>query len=861
MRPLLTITVLLAAVLSCAAQLVSPRTATVMFSNSGQFVVKVNREPWIRGVAGAATPGWKQSFAQADANATTVTKQADDRWVFSGTLGPEAARDAAWMSYDQSLTAIGDTLQIGWRFCLARDMELDLLYVSLALPAKRFAGKTIRFDQHDVVLPERPAPATQRPITGRPQRVVIDSGSLGPIAIRFDKPQVVWVEDLRASGGSDFELRVLLATGELKAGDQYGLSLQLELAERPELLVGGNGREFQNDTTKWPRFDLQDTATLPPTPEPEKRAPTDASALLHTPAGKFGVLQTKGGHFVWPNGARQRFWGVSLAPASVPAKENADAVAARMAQFGINLVCWTLGSLPPDKTALDRFDHFVAALARHGIYSHFALPTPPSANPAVSTPLVAERMAGFAERSADAWLLHQNSSTGKRYTDGPSLVVVQITTNNPMFQRSQLGAPAANDLAIGFYRRIYTHLRKIGVKCPIITDDSAPAAADLSALVSAGDVIGIGGSWDPLRPDGFIENKPMVSSDGGYLSQFAGASVAHKPLLVTRVAHPRWSEHRAEAPLLLAAHAALQDWDGVIWDNYSSDPAIFGQFPVAARIFLGGLASPSRLNTFVLRNNSAIAAQFTLPSWLTFISRWRNALPNVTAPAPDIVIAADSNDTTKNVPAGARPIRLAHKADDNPAVVQRLWVDAARKLRAPLGWEEGPRREFASDNGQLTWDQDRGQFTMFTPMCCAAVGFIGGKNVPLGDVMFDIGTPRFAAVSLLALDGNPIAASRRLLLTAVARCENTDQRWFENLDGSLKVLSAKPGTRLEPVNATITLRHSRTFKLFALDPAGRRGLELPTNRAADGSSFVISGQSMFYELVSEGGFRIWPFGK
>ncbi|MFA7005895.1 MAG: hypothetical protein WC429_17760 [Verrucomicrobiia bacterium] len=74
-------------------------------------------------------------------------------------------------------------------------------------------------------------------------------------------------------------------------------------------------------------------------------------------------------------------------------------------------------------------------------------------------------------------------------------------------------------------------------------------------------------------------------------------------------------------------------------------------------------------------------------------------------------------------------------------------------------------------------------------------------------------------------------------------------------------MSAKPGTRLEPVNATITLRHSRTFKLFALDPAGRRGLELPTNRAADGSSFVISGQSMFYELVSEGGFRIWPFGK
>lgn len=859
MRLLLTITALLAAAPGCAAQLVSPRPATVMFSNSGSFVVKVNREPWLRGVAGAATPGWKQSCAQSDASTTAATKQADDRWLFTGTLAPEAAPGAAWMSYNQSLTAIGDTLQIGWKFRLARDIELDLLYVSLALPAKRFAGKTLRFDRHDVVLPERPASATQRPITGRPQRLVIDSGTLGSIAIRFDKAQVVWVEDLRASGGSDFELRVLLATGELKAGDQYGLSLQLELAERPELLVGGNGREFQNDTAKWTRFDLRDTAALPLAVEPEKRALTDASTLLHAPAGKFGVLQTKDGHFVWPNGARQRFWGVRLAPAVAPAKDRADAVAARIAQFGINLIRWTAGSLPPDNDALDRFDHFVAALARRGVYSHFALPTPPSANPAVSMPLIAERLAGFAERSADAWLLRRNSATGKRCVDDPSLAIVQITTDTPMFQRAPSREPAASDIAVGFYRRLYAHLRKIGVKCPIITDDSAPSPADLSALVSAGDAIGVGGSWDTLRTDGFIENKAMVSSDGGYLPQFAAASVAHKPLLITRVAHSQWNEHRAETPLLLAAHAALQDWDGIVWDNYSNDPATSGQFPVAARVFLGGLASPSRLNTHVLRNDAA-AAQFTPPAWLTFISRWRNALPNITAPPPDIVIATGAGATPKDAPP-SKPIRLAQKAGDNPAALQRRWVDAARKLRAPLGWEEDARREFAADNGQCAWDQDHGQFIVSTPACCAAVGFIGGRNIPLRDVNLDVGSPRFAAVSLTSLDGHPIAASRRLLLTAVARCENTGQRWFENLSGSLKMLGAKTGTWLEPVSATVTLRNPRAFKLFALNPAGQRALELPASRAADDASFAVHGESMYYELVSEGGFRLWPFGK
>ena len=860
MRPPLTILILLATVLGCAAQSVKPPAATVMFSNSGSFVVKVNREPWLRGFAGIATPAWKESFVQSDAGSSPALRQTGDRWDFSGALGPQTAHNVPLASYTQTLAAVGDTLQLAWRFRMARTAEVELIHVSFLLPARRFAGKAIRFDRHDMTLPERPTPASQRPITGRPQRIVIDSGSLGPVTIHFNRPQVVWIEDRRQSGEDSFELRVLLATGELQAGDEYGLALQLELAEQPELHVGGNGREFQNDTEKWARFDLQDTSKPLPGASPQKRTATDASTLLHTPAGKFGVLQTKDGHFAWPNGARQKFWGVRLATTSAPTKDDAEAVATRMAQFGINLVRWTAHGPPADDGEIDRFDRFVAELARQGIYSHFTLPSPCPANAADAVPLVADRMASILEHSADAWLLRKNRHNGKPCADDRSLAVVQIASGHPLFQHPPSPAPARSELEIEFYRRIYKHLRKIGVKCPIVTDDFMTASTDLSALVSAGDAIGVGGSWDPLRPDGFIENKALVSSDGGYLSRFASASVAHKPLLITRIAHPQYSEHRAEAPLLVATHAALQDWDGVIWDDYSNDPAVIGQFPIAARIFLGGLVSPSRLNTYVQRSDSPHSAQATLPLWLTFISRWRNVLPNVAAPTPDIVIAADGEETPKTTPVRP-PIRLVQKAGDASAALQRHWVDAARRLRAPLDWEEGTRREFASDNGQLAWDQDHGQFTLLSPSCCAAAGFIGGKNLMLADLMLDIGTPRFAAVSLTALDGSSIAESRRLLLTTIARCENTDQRWFENIEGDLKMLGAKPGTRIEPVNATITLHRRQAFKVFALDPAGHRGRELPANRTADGFSFVVNGESMFYEVVVEGGLHLWPFGK
>ena len=207
------------------------------------------------------------------------------------------------------------------------------------------------------------------------------------------------------------------------------------------------------------------------------------------------------------------------------------------------------------------------------------------------------------------------------------------------------------------------------------------------------------------------------------------------------------------------------------------------------------------------------------------------------------------------------PIRLTQKPDDDAATLQRLWVGAARKLGVPLSWEEGGGREFASDTGQLAWDQDHGQFTVLAPMCRATVGFIGGKTVTLEDAAFDTIAPRFAAISLAALDGQPVAKSHRMLLTAVGRCENTEQRWLEALDGNLRVLSSKPGTRLEPVRTTITLHHAGQFKVFPLDAAGHRLKELPVGLASDGLAFALNGESMYYEVVTEGWTRLWPFGK
>jgi hypothetical protein len=943
-------------------------TPHIAFADSGQFAIKVNREVVLSGWAGMATSGWKTWFTQAGARTEKAQARPDGGWNFIGWLGPKEPRDAALVSYSQTVLFASDTLGLAWQFRALREAEMESLHISLGLPVKRFAGRTLRFDDRAMVLPAKPSSPHQRVFHGRPERVAIDATSLGQVTLRFDGPQVVWVEDRRAWGGDDFELRIVIGAGRVKSGDHFGLAMQLQLPARAEMAVGSPGREFQNETKGWARFDLPWNDK--PADDADKRVATDAARWLHAPAGRFGFLQAKDGRLLWPNGDRQKFWGVCCSwGGGIPAKGEAEAVAARMAKFGINMARSKIAapswggvnivdgkrddSQHYDEQAMDEYDFFFDKLARRGIYTHLDLTWDRvfkrgdgieidqpddkgglyGGGPALYT---IGRMAELVEKHADALLLRKNRYTGKRYVDDPALAIVQIVNENSMFRYPQAmpkayaraleklwavemggAAPALvacvpredgtgdatwtpratkwlADIEVKFYQRLYRHLRKIGVKCPIATSNCALGMADSWAQATVGDVIEINAYWDhPHKDSKWVRNKPMVKSDGGFLRQFAAASVAGKPLLVTEVMNCGPNEHRAEGPLLTAAYAALQDWDGVLWFNYAesrhysnhfevarpfafdADPARVGQFPAAARIFLGGLVAPARLTTHVVWSPLDLIAVHpwtwsgwwriadqTPPTWLTFTSRWRNRLPGVAAPDPDIAIATARARSPASLPPKAR-VQLTHKPGDDAGNLLRLWVAAARTLGLPLGWEEGGARAFTSDTGELAWDHDHGRFTIIAPRCRAAVGFIGGQSHALGDVTIESVSPQFACITLVPLDDGRIEDSRRLLLTAVARAENAGQKWIEGFEGDVMVSHAGRGTLLEPVRARVLFHRKTPLAVFPLDPAGKRRRELSFGRATEGQAVQLPGDTLWYEVVGDTSVlrRLWPFGK
>jgi hypothetical protein len=126
-------------------------------------------------------------------------------------------------------------------------------------------------------------------------------------------------------------------------------------------------------------------------------------------------------------------------------------------------------------------------------------------------------------------------------------------------------------------------------------------------------------------------------------------------------------------------------------------------------------------------------------------------------------------------------------------------------------------RDFVrSDTGELTRDWATGCQAIDTDRTQAVHGWIGGETIHLKHVSFDIATPK-AAVAVSSLDSKPIAESKRILITAIARV-------VASPGGTMPLLS-------EPVRGTLGIRAPEGLKLIPLAGDGTQLPPLPAHYA------------------------------
>ena len=402
------------------------------------------------------------------------------------------------------------------------------------------------------------------------------------------------------------------------------------------------------------------------------------------------------------------------------------------------------------------------------------------------------------KRFNEMYLNHQNRFTGLRYKEDPAIAAILITNENDLthhFGNALLpnkGVPSQsaiymreadrfaakhalprtkvwrawedgpaklflNDLEQRFDVEMIAHLRALGVKAPIVTTSSwgMDPLSSLPALTT-GDIV----DAHSYGAVGDLQSNPLIAAN--LVHWIAAAQVLDKPLSVTEWGvenRGSLAPDRQNIPLYIAASAALQGWDAVMFYAYSqealggdrstpsvyqayNDPALMASLSAAALLYRRShvkeagtlyVFAPSRAMLFDQPLSAATSVALRTAAER---GKLAIAMPHV----PELPWLEESV-----IPAGAKIIRDPHQA--------LIPADAL---------------EIASDSGQLRRNWNQGTFTIDTPQTQAAMGWIGGTNIHLTDVEIAAVT-RNAVVAVQSTDGKPIAQSQNIMISVGAR--------------------------------------------------------------------------------------------
>jgi hypothetical protein len=354
-------------------------------------------------------------------------------------------------------------------------------------------------------------------------------------------------------------------------------------------------------------------------------------------------------------------------------------------------------------------------------------------------------------------------------------------------------------------------------------------------------------AWDPA--DWTVANQSEVAdpTPGGALAHLALQAVAGKPHLVTEYNQAAPNTYASEAPLLLAAMAGFQDWDGVFLFDYGGGrngydarkiegffgigqhPTKMANLPLAAALFRRADVAPAR--TTILTPMTPDAEVEILRSSAHF---W------------------DPPDAGKaGVPAAAAVVhglRLGVGRDAGPGL-------EAAQLAALRGLQD--QKRLVSDTGQIVWDRSapgQATVTISTPRTRVLIGFADGRRFDLDGVTLAPGRTRqgWCTLGLTLTAGPSFAGPAHILAIATGYAQNTDMGWKNKEKTTVGADWGKAPSLVEVVHAGIELPVAAArVTAWALDARGQHAAELPVT--GDGAHATIElgppQATVWYEIV------------
>lgn len=350
----------------------------------------------------------------------------------------------------------------------------------------------------------------------------------------------------------------------------------------------------------------------------------------------------------------------------------------------------------------------------------------------------------------------------------------------------------------------------------------------------------------PVRPwdseEWIVPNKTMVNERGGTLPGLALKRVAGKPHACTEYNHPAPNTYCSEGFLLLAAYAALQDWDAIYpfaWSHTGSES--WNSQRIGS--FFDIDQHPTKLATLIAAN-----AIFTRGD----VAPGKNLVIADLSPAREVDLLLKSrawglvDAGTVGIPSVAG---LMHRVAINPG--QLPAPGALRPDQVKI-----PENRFASDTGELLWDlsdKQRGVVTINSSHSKGVIGYGGGKTFELGEIKIAPGAGLqngWCTVTVTAADASP--APKRWLIAATGLAQNTGMIWKNAEKSSVGRQWGKAPSLVEGIPAQITFAQpASNVSAWALDARGQRGKPLTVAKSANGQTIITIGpqwQTLWYEV-------------
>lgn len=392
-------------------------------------------------------------------------------------------------------------------------------------------------------------------------------------------------------------------------------------------------------------------------------------------------------------------------------------------------------------------------------------------------------------------------------------------------------------------RRYFLDMRSylkdtLKVKAPIVgTADHSHSGSGYSLLASTSllDIVDGHTYWQHPGPRG-IPNTPMVNDPrNSTVVELSRTAFAGKPYTVSEVNHPFPNDYASEGIPILAAYAALQDWDGVFWYTFepkaSADwkPVVGDPFDISHNpVKMPQLASGALM---FVRSDVSAARQIIQRSYSRRQVQDSRRLPTTEKPyfTPGFPLSLPLRHGSRVTTLDGEPTKKIELRDADPIV---------------------------SDTGEIVWSvspEIGGVITVDTERTQAVIGFAKARGNPLRYLAPEINN-RFASLALSALDSKPIARSSRMLLVAGAAVTNTGVEWNETRS-SLKQWGTAP-TLIEPVTGRLILRNlegARGVTIAALDGRGQRiGTPVHAEKTPEGWRVALGEQvTTWYEIKVE----------